>query len=175
VVLEAQYQDAVRLEIDNLYTAYVDVLNARETVRSVAASLEMLDRTLKSIEDQHQKGELPGSAVDDAVVQRDTAALAHDQAVTVLRQTKRTLATLLAIPPAEADRIEVRGTIRDEAPPPPCIFTAASWPPILAPCREECCYPLPGAPTPYGRSPIFVDPQLAYFALNSPCGRPRFS
>ena len=32
-VLEAQYQDAVRLEIDNLYTAFVDVLAARETLR----------------------------------------------------------------------------------------------------------------------------------------------
>ena len=29
-VLDAQYQDAVRLEIDNLYTAFVDVLDARE-------------------------------------------------------------------------------------------------------------------------------------------------
>lgn len=32
-VLEAQYQDAVRIEIDNLYTAFVDVLAARETLR----------------------------------------------------------------------------------------------------------------------------------------------
>ena len=38
-VLEAQYQDAVRLEIDNLYTAFVDVLDARETVRYARASL----------------------------------------------------------------------------------------------------------------------------------------
>ncbi len=121
VVLQVQYQDAVRLEIDNLYTAYVDVLNARESVRSVAASLEVLDRTLKSIEEQHQKGELPEFAVDDAVIQRDTAALAHDQAVTVLRQTKRTLDTLLAISPAEADRLELHGTIRDEALPPPPV------------------------------------------------------
>ena len=33
-VLEALYQDAVRLEIDNLYTAFLDVLAAREAVRS---------------------------------------------------------------------------------------------------------------------------------------------
>ena len=43
-VLEAQYQDAVRLEIDNLYTAFVDVLDARETVRFARASLEGLNR-----------------------------------------------------------------------------------------------------------------------------------
>lgn len=33
-VLEAQYQDAVRLQIDNLDTAYVDVLAARQTLRA---------------------------------------------------------------------------------------------------------------------------------------------
>ena len=38
-VLDAQYQDAVRLELDNLYTAYVDVLAAREAVRYLEASL----------------------------------------------------------------------------------------------------------------------------------------
>src|SRR5262249_14838896 len=38
-VLEAQYQDAVRLQIDNLYTAYVDVLAARATVTYQQASV----------------------------------------------------------------------------------------------------------------------------------------
>ena len=37
-VLEAQYQDAVRLQIDNLYTAYSDVLGARETIRFAEAA-----------------------------------------------------------------------------------------------------------------------------------------
>ncbi len=121
LVLQAQYQDAVRLEIDNLYTAFVDVLNARETVRSIEASLAVLDQTLRSIEEQQRKGELPETAVDDAAVQRDTAAMARDRAVAVLRQTKRVLATVLAIPAAQADEIEVRSSIRDVAPPPPPV------------------------------------------------------
>ena len=41
-VLEAQYQDAVRLQIDNLYTAYTDVLGARETIRFAEAAREGL-------------------------------------------------------------------------------------------------------------------------------------
>ena len=48
-VLEAQYQDAVRLQIDNLYTAYSDVLGVRETIRFAEAAREgwaiLLDRT----------------------------------------------------------------------------------------------------------------------------------
>jgi cobalt-zinc-cadmium efflux system outer membrane protein len=121
LVLRAQYQDAVRLEIDNLYTAFVDVLNARETVRSIEASLAVLDRTLLSVEEQERKGELPETAVDDAAVQRDTAAMARGQAVSVLRQAKRTLATVLAVPAAQADQLDVRGPIRDQAPPPPPV------------------------------------------------------
>src|SRR5207244_8904382 len=38
-VLEAQYQDAVRVEIDNLYTAFVNVLGERETVRYAESSV----------------------------------------------------------------------------------------------------------------------------------------
>ena len=45
-VLEAQFQNAVRLQINNLYTAYVDVLAARETVRFAQASAAGLDKVL---------------------------------------------------------------------------------------------------------------------------------
>jgi cobalt-zinc-cadmium efflux system outer membrane protein len=37
-VLEASYQESVRQEIDRLYTAYVDVLGARENARAARAS-----------------------------------------------------------------------------------------------------------------------------------------
>ena len=38
-VTEAQYQDAVRIEINNLYIAFVDVLAARQIVRYARASV----------------------------------------------------------------------------------------------------------------------------------------
>ena len=47
-VLEAQYQDAVRLQIDNLYTAFSDVLGARETIRFAEAARQGLGRTARS-------------------------------------------------------------------------------------------------------------------------------
>src|SRR5262249_43015318 len=46
-VQEAQYQDAVRVQIDNLYTAFVDVLAARETLRYARASVTGLRRVLR--------------------------------------------------------------------------------------------------------------------------------
>ena len=41
-VTEAQYQDAVRQTIDNLYSGYVDVLQARRTIAFSEAGLDGL-------------------------------------------------------------------------------------------------------------------------------------
>lgn len=118
-VLEAQYQDAVRLEIDNIYTAFVDVLDARETVRYARASLEGLSRVLSTTEQQYRKELVPQTEVESAAIQRDSAEVTLEQAGTSLRQAKRALAVLLDIPPGQADSLEVRGSLRDDLPPPP--------------------------------------------------------
>ena len=44
-VTEAQYQNAVRLQLDNLYTAWIDVLAAQATIRFIESGLES-DRIL---------------------------------------------------------------------------------------------------------------------------------
>ena len=119
-VLEAQYQDAIRLEIDNLYTAFVDVLDARETVRFARASLEGLNRGTQDHRGAIPKGLVPQTEVESAAIQRDTAEVFLEQAETALMQAKRTLAVLLDMPPAQAGSLEVRGSLRDDmAPPPP--------------------------------------------------------
>ena len=47
-VLECLYQDAVRVEIDNLYTAFLDVLAAREALRQQQVGLEGLEEIVKA-------------------------------------------------------------------------------------------------------------------------------
>lgn len=118
-VLDAQYQDAVRIEIDNLYTAFVDVLDSRETARYAKASLDGLNQVLATTEQQYAKQIVPQTEVENAAIQRDTGELSLEQAETALRQAKRALAVLLDIPTGEADGLEMRGSIRDEAAPPP--------------------------------------------------------
>jgi cobalt-zinc-cadmium efflux system outer membrane protein len=119
-VLEAQFQDAVRLAIDNVYTAFVDVLDARETLRFKRANLTRLNDVVKTVEEQASKGVQPESAVDEATIQRDTAEVELEGAAAALVDAKRVLVTLLHIPPAEANTLDVRGSARDEiAPPPP--------------------------------------------------------
>ncbi len=55
-VLEAEYQDAVRLEIDKLYTAYADVLEAREAVRAARAGVSGLEELVRTTRDLFRQG-----------------------------------------------------------------------------------------------------------------------
>ena len=117
-VLEAQYQDAVRVQIDNLYTAYVDVLAARETVRFATASLEGLRGLAEVTERQRAAGTITATELNPVRIQREAAEIIHSEAEEALGNSKRTLAGLLNLPPAEATAIELRGTLHDLAPPP---------------------------------------------------------
>ncbi len=119
-VLEAQYQDAVRLQIDNLYTAYVDVLAARQTLRATRTGLAGLGEVVKTTRNLVEKGVQPKTELDRALIQQYNAEVALHTDEVALAQAKRNLATLLAIPPQQADCLEVRGIIRDTSPPLPC-------------------------------------------------------
>jgi len=118
-VMEAQYQNEVRLAIQNLYNAYVDVLAARETVRYVQTSVRGLDEYLRVNQLLFQQKSATSADVDQAKSDRAIAAVGLLDAEEYLRQKKRTLGELLNLLPDQAERIELRGTIGDLAPPPP--------------------------------------------------------
>lgn len=117
-VIEAQYQDAVRLQIANLYTAYVDVLAARETVRYARASLEGLEQVVSATEDLRREGELTQAELDRILIQREAAEVGKLEAEELFRESKQTLGPLLNLSPAQAEALELSGTIYDLAPPP---------------------------------------------------------
>jgi cobalt-zinc-cadmium efflux system outer membrane protein len=118
-VQEAQFQDAIRLAIQNLYTAYVDVLAARQTVTYAQVSVKGLDEVLKATETLYRQDKAVSADVDQAKSDHEIAVVGLLDAEESLRQKKRTLAEQLNLPPDEADRLEVRGTLQDLAPPPP--------------------------------------------------------
>ncbi len=120
-VLNAQYQDAVRVAIDNLYIAYVDVLAVRETVRFATASVAGLDRQLEATKAQHEQTLKTLAEVNQMLIQRDSASLGLVEAENRHRNAKRSLATMLNIPAEQAMTIELRGSLIDAAPPPPEI------------------------------------------------------
>ena len=57
--IEAQFQDAIRLQINNLANAYLGVLAARETVRYAATGLKGLDTVVEKSEPQISRGTGP--------------------------------------------------------------------------------------------------------------------
>lgn len=119
MVLEAQYQDAVRLQIGNLYIAFVDVLAARQRVRYAQASVAGLDQILRPLGSQLQVGKITPAEYNRVLLQREASQLGLTDAEENLRRAKRDLATLLNIAPAEAVQVELRGSIQDTVAPPP--------------------------------------------------------
>ncbi|HEY2155137.1 MAG TPA: TolC family protein, partial [Isosphaeraceae bacterium] len=119
--LEAQYQDAVRQGIDNVYTAYVDLLQARGTVRFGEVGVEGLRDVLKSTEALFRKGEQPQTAVNRVDLQLKTAENGLRRDRETYRRAKRALGYLLGMTPQEAEAMEVRGSLRDTFPPPPPV------------------------------------------------------
>ena len=118
-VLEAQYQDAVRLQIDNLYTAYTAILGARETIRFAKAAREglaiLLDRTRR----MYEKGTRTIADVSRIEALFEAAEVEVMDAEESLRTAKRNLGVLLNLPATEAEAVQLRGSIRDVYPPPP--------------------------------------------------------
>lgn len=120
-VLEAQYQDAVRLQIENLYTAYINTLAARQAVQYAGAGVEGLDLILQPLDAKLRAGQITPAEYNRVKLQRDTASMGLRDAEEAHRRSRLELVTLLNIPPEQADQVELRGTLVDEGPPPPAV------------------------------------------------------
>ncbi len=110
-VVESLYQDAVRLQIDNLYTAFLDVLAAREALRQQQVGLEGMEGIVQETRKLLGSGIGTPADLDRVQVQRDSAFLAVEAARSALRQAKQVLAVLLNVLPAQAECLELRGAI----------------------------------------------------------------
>ncbi len=117
-VLEAQFQDAVRTSIDNLYTLFVNVLAARETVRYTQESLKGLDELLNKIEELLKTDFKTKADYNRVLVQRNSAQISLADAKQKFLSAKRELSTLLNLPPNQAESLEIRGKIFDLTPAP---------------------------------------------------------
>jgi outer membrane protein, heavy metal efflux system len=118
-VIEAQYQDAVRVDLDHLYMSFLDTIAARETVRYATANRDGLRRIAGLAQQRFQNQQLAQTDVDRIEIQLDSAEIGVEQAQVALRENKQALALLLALPLDQADQIELHGTLRDDAPQPP--------------------------------------------------------
>jgi cobalt-zinc-cadmium efflux system outer membrane protein len=114
-VTEAQFQDAVRLTIDNLYTVFVDVAAAEETLRYSRAYAEGITRLLKLNRELLEKGQITEATTDALQAQVERAQFQTREAAHALGRTTRTLAVVLNVPRAEVDALKVRAGLRSVA------------------------------------------------------------
>lgn len=118
-VLEAQYEDAVRLEIAALSTAYLDALAARETLRYAETAAAGLAQLTQLGEKQLRQGMISEPDYERLAVQRDAAEIGLDQARAQLYSAARNLTRVLNLPAAAAETLQLRGALLPEVVEPP--------------------------------------------------------
>jgi cobalt-zinc-cadmium efflux system outer membrane protein len=120
-VLEARYQDAVRHEIDRLYTAYVDVLEAQALQRAALTEVALLSKLVETARQLVRQQQRPQTELTAASLRKARAEIVLQRAEVGLRRARRSLAVLLAVAPGEAETLTLRGSLHDRALPPPCL------------------------------------------------------
>ena len=120
-VLNAQYQDAVRLLIDDVYNAYIDVLAARQAVRYSESSVQGLKKLVSIAQELFDKKQIAVADVSRVRIQLNTSIVGLDDSKENYNKTRRTLAAVMGIPRENALKLEPKGTISDLAPKPPPV------------------------------------------------------
>src|SRR5262249_7046366 len=98
-VTEAQFQNAVRLQIGNVYTVFSDVLAARETVIYLQRGVSGLERLLATTQKKYELRAATPADVNRVRIQLEFTKIGLADAEKTLRQAKRQLASLLNISP----------------------------------------------------------------------------
>jgi outer membrane protein, heavy metal efflux system len=107
-VTEALFQDATRLQIDNLYTAWADVLAARASIRFLRSGIESLEAQKQAAEALVRGGKMSRSEVNNVEILIDSTDLTLLEAHETHDDAMRTLAALIEIPLQEAETFPIR-------------------------------------------------------------------
>ncbi len=118
-VLEAQYQDAIRQRIDDVYTAYVALLASRQTLTYAELSVKGLTGLEARTRELLRRGSVTEAEWNRVRIQLRTARLALVDARASSRKGKLDLGGLMNLSNAESRGLELKGSIFDGAPPPP--------------------------------------------------------
>jgi len=115
-VLEAQYQDAIRLKIDDLYGAYVTALGARQTVTYTRKSIQGLENLASRTGQLFGKGEVTLGDLNQVKVQLKTTRLGLLDAEAAYRKAKLDLISVMNLPRDAVESLDLRGSILDPVP-----------------------------------------------------------
>ncbi|WP_250847217.1 TolC family protein [Aquisphaera insulae] len=121
-VLEAQYQEALRQRIDDVYDAFVlGTLASRQTLRYARQSTKALASLATKTEDLYKGGSVSLGDFNRVKIQLRTSRLGLVDAEAAYRKAKLDLGSLMNLTPEEIAALEIRGSIEDRSPPPPPV------------------------------------------------------
>jgi cobalt-zinc-cadmium efflux system outer membrane protein len=109
LVTEAQYQDAARTRLDNLYTAYVDVQAEQMRVRLTEVALRGIEGVLKVAQALQRAGQDSRQYAANVQTECDSTKSALGDAEAALRKANLVLANLLNLSDADAEKLRVSG------------------------------------------------------------------
>jgi outer membrane protein, heavy metal efflux system len=121
-VLEAQYQEALRQRIDDVYDAFVlGTLAARQTLRYARQSVQGLEKLTTKTEELYKGGSVSLGDYNRIKIQLRTAKLGLIDAEAAYRKAKLDLGSLMNLSAREIAALEIKGSIDDKSPLPPDI------------------------------------------------------
>ncbi|MDG3006820.1 TolC family protein [Paludisphaera mucosa] len=112
--VEAQFQDAVRRQIDNLYTSFVDVAAAKLTLEYSRKYEQGIAQLLTINADLLEKKQISEDPVFALRAQHEASRVQVREATLSVTRTTRTLAQLLDVPRDQALSIQIKDRLRDE-------------------------------------------------------------
>lgn len=115
-VTEAQLQDSVRNQIDNLYTVYIDVVDAMQNLKYSQIYMAGVTRVLEKTQARYDQGQIKLPEVEAVLVNKQQAEIDVRERVQFLQAKLRTLAFYLNLDPPDADRLQVRTIFFDPRP-----------------------------------------------------------
>ena len=114
-VTEAQLQDAVRNQIDTLYTVYVDAIAARLTLQFSRVALTGVNKLVADYTVLGKQGEETQQKVDTFRAQQEQTLVQVREAVEAVAKAQLALATILNVEPGQGINLQVRDGFRDVA------------------------------------------------------------
>jgi cobalt-zinc-cadmium efflux system outer membrane protein len=112
-VTQAQLKDNMRLQIDNLYTVYEDVVVARLTLKFSLTSRTGISKIYEDYLALSKRGEVRQDQVDAVEVQLHQADIQIREAMAGLIKAQQALALILSLPPETPSMSQVFDLFRD--------------------------------------------------------------
>jgi cobalt-zinc-cadmium efflux system outer membrane protein len=120
--LEAQFQDVVRRQIDNVYRGFLNLQSARLDMLTAQAAVRRREQLLAERRSTAQPGDpIAADAIDHLALEGERARGAVGDTIEAFQDAQEGLAVLLNVPPSEAPYLYPRGPLRDTIPPPPPV------------------------------------------------------